>query len=139
VRVLLIEDHVLYRRGLARAIAERRGELELVGDAADGYAGLALVADRRPDVVLLDLRLPGIDGIEILRRLRRQDPEGRTRVLMLSAFVDPDFVARAVAAGASGYLDKHEPHEAICDAILRAARGERAFSASTAWGLEAGG
>jgi two-component system, NarL family, nitrate/nitrite response regulator NarL len=120
VSVVVADDHPLFREGIERAVRERP-ELELVGSAKDGREALALVRDLQPVVVVLDLRLPGLDGLQILNAIRRD--ELPTRVLILSASGDAELVYRAVQGGAAGYFRKEADRQTILDAISAAARG----------------
>jgi DNA-binding NarL/FixJ family response regulator len=103
VRVLLVDDQVLFRTALSALLATW-GELEVVGEVADGEAALRLADKLRPDVVVLDARLPGMDGIETTRLLRQAHP--RTAVLLLSGFADEATQSAAARAGAVSTLDK---------------------------------
>ena len=119
--MLVADDHPLYREGLVREIAARP-ELEVVGTAADGREALAEVKRLEPDVAVLDVRMPELEGPRVLEALTRDRVE--TRVILLSAYVDSEVVYRAVAAGAGGYLSKEADAGQICDAISAVARGE---------------
>lgn len=131
VTVLVADDHPLFRDGIVRAIRERP-DLELVGEASDGREALALVRELQPDVAVLDLKLPELDGMQVLNALRR---DGVTsRVLILSAFTEGPLVHAALSAGAVGYLAKSVERAEICDAIAAIARGETVLDA----GLQAG-
>ncbi len=132
VRVYVADDHPLYREGVVRAL-RMRPDFELVGEAGDGRAALEQVRTLAPDVAVLDLRLPGLDGIEITEALRREGSP--TRVLMLSAFLESAVVYRAVAAGASAYLSKDADGDAICDAVAAVAEGRSVFSPEVQSGL----
>lgn len=125
VRVLVADDHPLFREGVARAIRDRP-DLELVAETGDGTAALERIRELAPDVALLDVRLPGIDGPGVLKALRRDGDA--TAVLFLSAFTDGDVVHPALSAGASGYLSKEATRDEICDAIAAVARGETVLS-----------
>ena len=103
VRVLLAEDHAVVREG-TRQIVEADPAIEVVGEAADGAEVVALAARLRPDVVLLDLHMPVLNGIEATRRIVEDAADAR--ILILSAYDDEDYVAAALDAGASGYLLK---------------------------------
>jgi two-component system nitrate/nitrite response regulator NarL len=120
--VLIADDHPLYREGLARAISGRP-DLELVGEASDGRTALEQIQHLTPDVAVLDMRMPGLRGLEIVEALTRGG--SATRVLVLSAAVESSLVYSAVAAGAAGYWSKDAERDAICDAIAAVARGER--------------
>ena len=121
VRVYVADDHPVFRDGITGAIA-RRPEFELVGSSCDGRDALREIADLRPDVVVLDVRMPGLGGLEVLGAMER-DGVG-ARVLLLSAFTESELVYSALAAGAAGYLTKSSTRERICDAVAAVARGE---------------
>jgi DNA-binding NarL/FixJ family response regulator len=121
IRVLIADDHAVVRQGL-RTFLELQEDIEVVGDAADGEAALAGVERHEPDVVLMDLVMPGVGGVEAIRRLRELRPE--TRVLVLTSFLDDEKLFPAVRAGAAGYLLKDiEPTELV-RAIRTVADGE---------------
>jgi DNA-binding NarL/FixJ family response regulator len=130
VSVVLADDHALYREGLAMALDER-DELDLVGQASDGLEALALIERLGPDVALLDVQMPGDDGLGVCERLRTADPAPPTRIVLLSAFVEPALVERADRAGAAAYLSKHASRQEICDTVLAVSRGERRFPTLT--------
>ena len=114
IRVLIVDDQALVRGGF-RLILESQPDLEVVGEAADGVAAIAQVAELRPNVVLMDVRMPRLDGLEAARRiLRRQDPP---RVLMLTTFDLDEYVYAAMKAGASGFLLKDVRPEQLVDAV----------------------
>jgi two-component system nitrate/nitrite response regulator NarL len=121
VSVLVADDHPLFRDGIARAIRERP-DLELVAEAADGQETLERIRALGPDVAVVDLSLPGIDGLGIINAVRRDSLP--TRVLVLSASVEGALVHRAVAAGAAGYLSKSASRADVCDAVAAITRGE---------------
>jgi two-component system nitrate/nitrite response regulator NarL len=123
--VFVAEDHPVYRDGVVEAISGRP-DLELAGSCGDGRAALEQIRDLRPDVALLDLKMPELTGIEVLSALERDGLS--TRVVLLSAYHDGALVYEAVAAGAAGYLTKDAGRQAICDALAAAARGETVFS-----------
>jgi two-component system, NarL family, nitrate/nitrite response regulator NarL len=120
VSVVVADDHPLFREGIERAVRERP-ELELVGSAKNGREALELVREREPAVAVLDLRLPGLDGLQILNAITRDGLT--TRVLILSASGDPELVYRAVQGGAAGYFRKEADRHTILDAISAASRG----------------
>jgi DNA-binding NarL/FixJ family response regulator len=121
IRVLLIDDHALVRAGLARLIASG-GDMEVVGQAGDGTAGATLARDLRPDVALVDLAMPGLDGIETTRRVLAAS--AHTQVVVLTAFSDRQQVLGALDAGARGYLLKDAEPDELLRGIRAAARGE---------------
>ena len=119
--VLVVDDSAVFRRGMARAVQGHAG-LELVGEADSGEAALDAIARLRPDVVLLDLRMPDLDGLSVLARLRRSDPRPSCRVLIVSASLDEEVERLAGAAGAAGCMGKDSSRAAICAEALRLAR-----------------
>jgi two-component system, NarL family, nitrate/nitrite response regulator NarL len=118
-RVLVADDHPAYRRGVVRAL-ERAGH-DVVAQTHDGSAALALARRLVPDVALLDLRMPGASGSEIAAALR--DDGSATRVLVLSAYDEPEIVEAALGAGAAGFLSKDASREAIVGAVTAAGEG----------------
>jgi two-component system, NarL family, nitrate/nitrite response regulator NarL len=131
VSVVVADDHPLFREGIERAV-KGRPELELVGAAADGRQALEQIRDLVPAVAVLDLRLPGLDGFQILNAVTRDSIP--TRVLFLSASGDPEVVYQAVQGGAAGYFRKEADRDAILDAIGAVARGGTVVDS----GLQAG-
>jgi two-component system nitrate/nitrite response regulator NarL len=124
VSVVVADDHPLFREGIERAVRERP-DLELVGAAADGRAALARIRELAPQVAVLDLRLPELDGLQVLNALTR-DGLG-TRVLILSASGEPEVVYRAVQAGAAGYFRKEADRDAILNGIAAVGAGRTAI------------
>ncbi|MER7760027.1 response regulator transcription factor [Streptomyces sp. NPDC097619] len=114
IRVLLVDDHQVVRRGL-RTFLEVQDDIEVVGEAADGEEGVAAVGELHPDVVLMDIKMPGTDGIEALRRLRALDSPAR--VLIVTSFTERRTVVPALRAGAAGYVYKDIDPEALAGAI----------------------
>ena len=119
-RAIVADDQEMVRDGLA-AILDTEPDLEIVGTAADGAEAVQLARRERPDVVVMDVRMPGMDGIEATRRITS---EGLARVLVLTTFDLDDYVYQAVRAGASGFLLKDAPRERLVDAIRSVARGD---------------
>jgi two-component system, NarL family, nitrate/nitrite response regulator NarL len=134
VTVLVADDHPIYREGIVRAINDR-AELELVGEAADGREALEQIGRIAPTVAVLDIRMPGLDGTQVLSALRRDGVE--TDVLFLSAFMEPELAYRTVAAGAKGYLSKESSRQEVCEAIATIAAGGTAFAPEVQAGLAA--
>jgi NarL family two-component system response regulator YdfI len=120
-RILIADDHLIIRQGL-RLILETEDGFDLVGEASDGAEALLLCADLHPDVVLMDLRMPGMDGLTAIENLRISQPE--IAVVILTTFNEDDLMLRGLQAGARGYLLKDTDREALFDTIRAAARGE---------------
>ncbi|MFD7291428.1 response regulator [Streptomyces sp. NPDC059863] len=114
IRVLLVDDHQVVRRGL-RTFLEIQDDIEVVGEASDGAEGIARAEELRPDVVLMDIKMPGTDGIEALRKLR--ELANPARVLIVTSFTEQRTVVPALRAGASGYVYKDIDPEALAGAI----------------------
>lgn len=114
IRVLLVDDHQVVRRGL-RTFLEVQGDIEVVGEAADGAEGLARAQELRPDVILMDVKMPGTDGIEALRLLR--EAQNPARVLIVTSFTEQRTVVPALRAGAAGYVYKDVDPVALAGAI----------------------
>jgi DNA-binding NarL/FixJ family response regulator len=129
VRVLVVDDQTLFREALT-TLLEAREEVEVVGTAADGAEALALVGTLRPDVVLMDLRMPVLDGVGATRRLRVEHPE--IRVLVLTTFDGDDEVFPALRAGAVGYLLKDATASRLVEGLQAAARGDSVLEPSVA-------
>ncbi|MGW7352705.1 response regulator transcription factor [Streptomyces sp. Z26] len=114
IRVLLVDDHQVVRRGL-RTFLEVQDDIVVVGEASDGDEGVARAEELRPDVVLLDIRMPGTDGVEALRRLR--ELANPARVLVVTSFTEQRTVVPALRAGATGYVYKDIDPDALAGAI----------------------
>lgn len=121
VRVLVADDQVLVRRGIAELLEIEEG-VEVVGEAKDGVDALGKIPLLRPEVVLVDARMPRMDGVELIGRLSREHPE--VAAIVLTTFDDDEYVFGGLGAGAKGYLLKDTPPEELVSAIAKAARGE---------------
>jgi two-component system, NarL family, nitrate/nitrite response regulator NarL len=126
------DDHPVYREGIVRAINERP-DLELVGEAGDGREALDQIKELEPDVAVLDIRMPGLDGTQVLAAIRRDSTA--TQVLFLTAFMEPELAYRTVADGAKGYLSKSAARQEICEAIVTVARGGTALAPEAQEGI----
>ena len=132
IKILVVDDHPIVRSGIAGVFAIE-DDFELVGEAADGAQALALVAALAPDVVVTDLRMPGMDGRELTERLARDHPE--VKVLVVTTYESDDAILTAIEAGAAGYLLKAAPHEEIVAGVRAVAAGQTALSPSVAVAL----
>ena len=121
IRVLVADDHPLYREAVVRAV-RARPEFELIGQAADGREALGVIRDETPDIAVIDVEMPSLGGVEVVRAVARD--ELQTRIVLLSAHLESDTVYAAVAEGVRAYLSKAWPAERICDALLAVHRGE---------------
>ncbi|NML18449.1 response regulator [Azohydromonas caseinilytica] len=130
-RVLLVDDHALVRMGFRMLLAD--AGIEVAGEAGDGEQACQLYASLRPDVVLMDLSMPGMGGLEAVRRLVAQDP--RARILVLSAHEDTAHPQRVLRAGALGYLAKRAAPDELVAAVRAVAEGKRHVDARTAQAL----
>lgn len=124
-RVLIADDHPLIRSGL-RSLLARESEFEVVGEAADGYQALELVAQLKPDIVMLDVSMPRLNGIDVARKISETTPS--TRVIIVSIHSDESYVLRALRAGAKGYLLKASPEGDILNAVRTVAAGHAYLS-----------
>jgi NarL family two-component system response regulator YdfI len=121
IKILIADDHLIIRQGL-RLIFETEDDFNVVGEASDGAEALRLCADLAPDVVLMDLRMPGMDGLTAIEKLRVSQPE--IAVVILTTFNEDDLMLRGLQAGARGYLLKDTDRAALFDTVRAAARGE---------------
>jgi DNA-binding NarL/FixJ family response regulator len=128
IRVLLVDDQLLVRTGF-RMILGDEGDIEVVGEAEHGAAAVAAVADLAPDVVVMDIRMPVMDGVEATRRIL-DDPEGATRVLVLTTFDADEYVVEALRAGASGFLLKDVDPDDFVAAVRTVAAGDALLAPS---------
>jgi two-component system, NarL family, response regulator LiaR len=136
IRVLIADDHAVVRQGL-RTFLELQDDIEVVADACDGEEAVAAALDGHPDVVLMDLVMPALDGIEATRRILRERPD--TRVIALTSFLDDDKLLPAVRAGAHGYLPKDvEPEVLLHPAVTARVMRELSESSPAAAQLDGG-
>lgn len=125
IRVVVADDHPIVRQGVV-ALLEEESDIEVVADVADGRAALSAALAENPDVVLMDLRMPDLDGVEATKAVRERRPD--IAVLVLTTYDTDEAIVRAVEAGAAGYMLKDSPTEDLVDAIRRAAAGERVLA-----------
>ncbi len=125
IRVLVVDDHVIVRHGV-RSVLANHADIEVVGEADSSANLFAQLATLQPDVILLDIRLPGQNGIEITSRLKREQPQ--VRVIILTTYDDDELLFGALRGGADGYLLKSASAEVLADAIRQVSRGERLLS-----------
>ena len=121
IRIVIADDHLIIRQGL-RLILETEPDFELVGEAGDGMEALAVCAEKAPHVVLMDLRMPKLDGIAAIEKLHASQPD--IAVIILTTYNEDDLMLRGLQSGAKGYLLKDTTREALFDAIRAASRGE---------------
>jgi DNA-binding NarL/FixJ family response regulator len=121
VRVVLVDDHALVRNGLAQLL-DGAPDIEVVGQAADGEAAMAVLAETRPDVVVMDLQMPGVDGVTATRRVVADHPG--TQVLVLTSYSDAERIVAALDAGAVGYLLKDADPDDVIEGVRAVSRGE---------------
>jgi DNA-binding NarL/FixJ family response regulator len=124
-RVLIVDDHPIVRQGV-RSVLANHSDIEVVGEADSAANLFANLESLKPDVVLLDIRMPGQNGIEITQRLKREHPA--VKVVLLSTYDDEEFLFGALRAGAEGYLLKSASNEVLASAIRQVGRGERLLS-----------
>jgi DNA-binding NarL/FixJ family response regulator len=127
ITVLLADDQALVRAGF-RALLDAQPDIEVVGEADDGAAALRMVTDLVPDVVLMDIRMPGMDGLEATRRIVQDEHLDRTRVVILTTFDVDDYVFEALRVGASGFLVKDTEPEVLVQGVRAVARGDALLS-----------
>jgi two-component system, NarL family, response regulator YdfI len=121
IRILVADDHLIIRQGL-RLILETGSDFELVGEAVDGAEAVRLCLEKEPDVVLMDLRMPGMDGLTAIEKLHVEQPQ--IAVVILTTFNEDDLMMRSLRAGAKGYLLKDTDRETLFNTLRAAARGE---------------
>jgi DNA-binding NarL/FixJ family response regulator len=127
IRVLLADDQVLVRAGF-RALLDAQSDIEVVGEADDGRAAVRMAEDLRPDVVLMDIRMPGMDGLEATRRIVQDRRLDRTRVVILTTFDVDEYVFEALRIGATGFLVKDTEPDLLLQGVRAVARGEALLS-----------
>ncbi|HJX38666.1 MAG TPA: response regulator transcription factor [Anaerolineae bacterium] len=125
LRVLLVDDHILFRRGV-QAVLAARPDMEVVGEAGDGLEAVALARETMPDVILMDIAMPGCNGLEATRRIKQEMPS--VKVFMLTVSDHDEDLFEAIKSGAQGYLTKDLKAQQLFDALEGVARGEAAFS-----------
>ncbi len=125
LRVLLVDDHILFRRGV-RAVLATRADMQVVGEASDGLEAVALARQTMPDVILMDIKMPGCNGLEATRRIKQEMPS--VKVFMLTVSESDEHLFEAIKSGAQGYLVKDLKARQLFDALEGVARGEAAFS-----------
>ncbi|MDE3088046.1 MAG: response regulator transcription factor [Chloroflexota bacterium] len=125
VRVLIVDDHPIVRQGV-RSVLANHSDIQVVGEAENAATLFAILDALKPDVVLLDIRMPGQNGIEITQRLKHESPE--IKIIILSTYDDEEFLFGALRAGAEGYLLKSASNEVLASAIRQVGRGERLLS-----------
>jgi len=124
IRVVVADDHEIIREGIVALL--NGTDVEIVGLASDGETAVQMAIERNPDVLLLDVRMPGVDGLEALARVKGGQPD--QAVLMMSSYDNPGYAARAVSLGASGYLLKDAPRDDLLSALRRVALGQDLWS-----------
>lgn len=129
IRLLLIDDHAIIRQGI-KALLRSRPQLQVVAEAGSGEEGIALCELHAPDVVLLDLVMPGMGGVEAARQIKRVSP--RTQIIVLTSYHEDEHILPAIRAGALSYLLKDIPPDELVEAVCKAARGEATLSSPVA-------
>ncbi len=132
IRVMLADDHNIVREGLRRIIEESEG-IRVVAEAADGHEALGLIASSAPDVAVIDISMPGLDGLEVIGRIRAEYPG--LPVLVLTMHEEEQYVVRAITAGAMGYVTKRSASEELVQAIRKVHSGGRYLTESAAESL----
>ena len=121
ITTLIVDDHEVVREGLRLSLS-RAPHIRVVGEAADGESAVELAERRRPDVVIMDVRMPGMDGLEATRQLAERAPE--SKVLIFTAYSERSLLGRGLESGAKGYILKEAPHQTLVRAIEKVAQGE---------------
>jgi two-component system invasion response regulator UvrY len=122
IKVLLADDHSIVRAGLRR-IVEESGDMEVIAEASDGGEAIQFVRETRPDVAVIDISMPGVDGLEVITQLQVQDP--KLPILILTMHEEGQYVVRAIQAGAMGYITKQSAPEQLVNAIRKVNAGQR--------------
>jgi NarL family two-component system response regulator YdfI len=122
IRILIVDDHQVIRRGIRTMLAEGGGEFDVVGEAADGATAIRLAADLQPDVILMDVRMPGIDGVEAIHEIHQQWPS--IALIILTTYNEDELMIQGLQAGACGYLLKDIDLDTLLSSLRRAAQGE---------------
>ncbi len=125
IKLLIVDDHPVVRRGLQSMLGDAT-DLQVVGEASNGAEALTQIATLKPDVVLMDIRLPGADGVQITRRIRREYPQ--VKVIILTTYDDDQHLFNAIEAGAHGFLTKHADYADLAASIRAVHQGERLLS-----------
>jgi DNA-binding NarL/FixJ family response regulator len=121
ITCLIVDDHEVVREGLRLSLS-RSPHIRVIGEAPDGEQAISLVERRKPDVVIMDVRMPGMDGLEATKQIMHKVPD--TSVLIFTAFSERSLLARGLESGAKGYILKEAPHETLLRAVERVAKGE---------------
>jgi DNA-binding NarL/FixJ family response regulator len=125
INLLIVDDHPVVRRGMHSMLANAK-DIHIVGEASNGAEAIRQVTALLPDVVLMDIRLPGTDGVQVTRRVRRQHPN--VKVVILTTYEDEQYLYEAIEAGAHAFLTKHADYAEVADAVRAAYKGERTLS-----------
>ena len=130
IQIMLVDDHVMVRAGL-KALLEQMQGIHVVGEAANGFQAIELVKQLQPDVILMDLSMPGMDGIEAIKRIITISPD--QHILVLTGFLDEERLIQAVRAGAQGCVDKTSPPEVLVQSIRDVYAGKPSLNSGLAW------
>lgn len=125
IKIFVVDDHSLVRKGI-RGLLNNHRDFEIVGEADNGLTALKQIQNLHPDIILLDIKMPGLDGIEVIRQLQRDHPD--IRIIVLTTYDDEEYISGALEAGAHGYLLKNVSHDMLADTIRAVHAGERHLS-----------
>jgi DNA-binding NarL/FixJ family response regulator len=125
IKLLIVDDHPVVRRGMQSMLADAK-DIHIVGEASNGAEAIKQVVALQPDVVLMDIRLPGADGVQVTRRIRREHPN--VKVVILTTYEDEQYLYDAIEAGAQAFLTKHADYAEVAAAVRAAHKGERTLS-----------